>query len=89
MADPFMGGGTMASHRNMMARTQQRLSIGWMFEGEPWSRRRALTLGEYAEILVGVPSQHDGKDRRSWLNWWPRATACLGTYVLPTPGSLP
>jgi hypothetical protein len=42
MADPFMGGGTMASHRNMMARTQQRLSIGWRFEGEPWSGRRGV-----------------------------------------------
>src|SRR6516162_690428 len=36
VADPLMGGGTMASHRNMMARTQQRLSIGWRFEGERW-----------------------------------------------------
>jgi hypothetical protein len=87
VADPFMGGGTIASHRNIMARTQQRLSIGWMFEGEPWSRRRALTLGDYAEILVGVPSQHDGKDRRSWPSWRPRAKARLGLTWPPIPGN--
>ena len=42
VADLFMGSGTMAFHHNMMARTQQRLSIGWSFEGEPWSRRRTV-----------------------------------------------